>query len=127
METSSNLMCLEKQIKRIDRLFLRFAAMYGHAWRSLFKDDEFLAYTKREWMASLEKFDNSTLCIALDHCSKNERYPPSLPLFVETCASKSKRHKFFQRDEEEKRSDPTVARMHLNNIRNILNMSQRSE
>src|SRR3990167_10930685 len=78
--TSSISMESEKLRKRVDQLFLRFAAIYGHIWRSLYKSDEFLAYTKQEWMSDLDKFNSTVLDHALMHCKQQESYPPSLPL-----------------------------------------------
>lgn len=53
MTTSSTLAPTEEGRKRIDRLFLRFAAMYGQVWRSQFKSDEFLVFVKGEWQQGL--------------------------------------------------------------------------
>lgn len=94
-------------------------------WKSLFKNDEFLAYTKQEWMGSLEKFDNVILEKALLHCKEKESYPPSLPLFVEICKSHARHHEHIDKKEEQATCDPAIARMHLDKIREMLNMKHR--
>ena len=115
----------EKLRKRVDQLFLRFAAIYGHMWKSLYKSDEFLAYTKQEWMDSLEKFDSNILDKALLHCKEKESYPPSLPLFVEICKSCVRRHDNIDKQEAPHKCDPAIARMHLDQLRAMLNMKPR--
>ena len=39
--------------KRIDLLFSKFAAFYGHIWRSQFKDEVFFKFAKKEWVDAL--------------------------------------------------------------------------
>ena len=73
--------------KRIDRLFLRLAAIYGHLWSNLYKSEEFLNCTKQEWREGLQTFDNVTLGKALEHCRASVNYPPTLPMFIEVCKS----------------------------------------
>ena len=124
--TSSTSTESEKLRKRIDQLFLRFAAVYGHMWRSLYKSDEFLAYTKQEWIGSLEKFDSTILNQALVHCKEKEPYPPSLPLFVEICKSFTRSPDgFAEKKGESQKADPAIARMHLDKMRALLNMKPR--
>ena len=95
-------------------------------WRSLYKSDEFLAYTKQEWMSDLDKFNSTVLDHALMHCKQQESYPPSLPLFVEICKTYVKRQDDFARKEEmQPTADPAVARAHLDKMRAILNMKPR--
>lgn len=114
-------MGLEKQNKRIDQLFLRLTAIYGHLWRSLYKNDEFLAYTKREWRSGLEKFDGVVIGKALLYCRQHESYPPSLPLFIELCSSNMRRNNYFKREKKLK-GDRSIAHQYLKQMRHILNM-----
>src|SRR3990167_11156990 len=52
--TSSSCRNIAKASKRIDGLFSRFAAIYGHVWRSQFKDEDyFLPFAKKEWQVAL--------------------------------------------------------------------------
>ena len=115
----------ERLRKRVDQLFLRFAAIYGHMWKSLYKSDEFLAYTKQEWMSSLDKFDSSVIDKAFLHCKEKESYPPSLPLFVEICKSYARHQDSVSQTTEQPKCDPAVARMHLDKMRAMLNMKSR--
>ncbi|RAP38515.1 hypothetical protein B1207_01105 [Legionella quinlivanii] len=41
---------------RIDTLFRRFAAIYGHAWWSVYKSEGLLELTKQEWSESLSPY-----------------------------------------------------------------------
>ncbi|TIE36073.1 Vir protein, partial [Legionella pneumophila] len=45
-----------KAERRIDLLFSKFAAFYGHVWRSQFKDEVFLKFAKKEWQEALSDF-----------------------------------------------------------------------
>lgn len=83
--TSSNLTATEDNIKRIDRLFLNFAAMYGHVWRGQFKSDEFLAFAKKEWQEGLAMYSDNILDLARKLCRKTREMPPTLPKFIEFC------------------------------------------
>ena len=42
--------------KLIETLFSKFAAFYGHIWRSQFKNEGFLEFAKREWQEGLSGF-----------------------------------------------------------------------
>lgn len=95
MTTSSNLAPTEEGRKRIDRLFLRFAAMYGQVWRSQFKSDEFLVFVKGEWQQGLLTYADNILDLAIDLCRKNKELPPTLPQFIDFCKNCSKRSSFL--------------------------------
>ena len=123
--TSSTSVDTETQKKRIDRLFLRFAAMYGHVWRSLYKSDDFLAFTKSEWLKGLKKFGDSIFESALQYSLKHWEYPPTLPQFTECCRAYSKQGQYDKPCTIYKPSSPEVAHAHLSKIKTILNQSVR--
>lgn len=122
MATSSNSAPTEEHRKRIDRLFLRFAAMYGPIWRSQFKSDEYLDFVKREWQAGLFGYAETILELAIEVCRKNKELPPTLPQFIDFCKNCSKKNSFFVRDESPKNNNPEVAKTHLLKMKQILNM-----
>ncbi|HBD9275127.1 TPA: Vir protein [Legionella pneumophila] len=122
MTTSSTLAPTEEGRKRIDRLFLRFAAMYGQVWRSQFKSDEFLVFVKGEWQQGLLAYADHVLELAIDLCRKNKELPPTLPQFIDFCKNCSKRSSFFVPDEDPKNNNPEVAKTHLLKMKHILNM-----
>lgn len=94
-------------------------------WKSLYKSEEFLSYTKREWQKGLEKFNQDVLEKAVVHCSEKEPYPPSLPLFIEICKSHLRLPVKASDIEKHQPCDPNVAHQHLEKIRQILNMKHR--
>lgn len=115
-------MPIEESRKRIDRLFLRFAAMYGPVWRSQFKSDEFLAFVKGEWQQGLSGYEDKALELAIEFCRKTKELPPTLPQFIEFCKNCCKRSTFFVREELPKSHNPEVAKTHLLKIKQLLNM-----
>jgi hypothetical protein len=113
--------------KRVERLFLRFSAMYGHVWRSIYKTDESLSYTKKTWADELMRFEDKSLEHALRACMQACSFPPTLPQFIEFCKSHQKSDGFFQSKDELKKPEPAIAKMHLEKIKSILNMKPREE
>lgn len=84
--TSSNCSNTAKADKRIDLLFARFAAIYGHIWRSQFKDEAFLTFAKKEWHEALEEFPDAVLIEATSNCWKEyDEFPPTLPQLWQAC------------------------------------------
>lgn len=106
---------------------MRLAVIYGHLWKSLYQTEEFLNFAKQEWQGSLKSFEDVTLDKAILHCKQHESYPPSLPMFVDICKSKTKNETYFTNNTRDaKPSSPEVARMHLNQMREMLNVSSPS-
>ena len=122
-QTSSTSAITEKHSKRIDQLFLRFAAMYGHVWKSLYKSDEFLAFTKLEWLNALIRFDDEVITKALAHSQHHWAYPPTLPQFIECC--KAHDNKVFVLQPRASSRNLDTAHAALNKIRTLLNMKTR--
>lgn len=86
MPVKQELSSVEDEVSpRIDRLFLKFAAFYGYVWRNLYKNSEFLQFSKLEWQKALLEFDDSTLEAALVLCSKTKELPPTLSQFIDIC------------------------------------------
>ncbi|MGQ3892049.1 Vir protein [Legionella sp. CNM-4043-24] len=107
----------------MDSLFLRLAAMYGHIWRSLYKSEEFLAFTKNEWAEGLMRFDDAIIEKSLAHCCNHWEYPPTLPQFVECCKAYSVQAKHETPIKKFKPASQIVANTHLSKIKSILNMN----
>ena len=74
-----------KAEKRIDLLFSRCAAFYGHIWRSQFKDEVFLKFAKKEWQEALSEFTDEVLTKAVLNCREFYEMPPTLPQMRQCC------------------------------------------
>jgi hypothetical protein len=82
---SSNFKNIYKVEKRIDLLFSKFAAFYGHVWRSQFKDEVFLKFAKEEWQEALGVFSDEVLAKAILNCREFYEMPPTLPQVIQCC------------------------------------------
>ena len=120
--TSSNSADIAKHKKRIHNLFLRLAAIYGHVWKSLYKSDEFLTFTKNEWLDGLKEYEDSTIDKALLNCRNQWEYPPSLPQFIEGCKQFTSRNKGIYTPPKVQKGDPEIAAIYMKKIKSILNM-----
>ena len=74
-----------RENRRIDVLFSKFAAFYGHIWRSQFKDEGFLGFAKKEWREALHEFSDEVLIKAIRNCSEFYVMPPTLSQMVQCC------------------------------------------
>ena len=72
-------------------LFSKFAAFYGHLWRSQFKDEGFLGFAKKEWRAGLYEFSDEVLIKAIQTCSEFYLMPPTLAQMLVCCQKLKKR------------------------------------
>jgi len=81
-------------------LFLKFAAFYGHVWRSSFKNDDFLAFTKNEWLQGLARFNDEQVNKAIELCRENNVFPPTLPEFIGFCKQFKKIEHIYARKKE---------------------------
>ena len=93
--TSSHSSGVYKADKRIDLLFSKFAAFYGHVWRSQFKDEVFFVFAKKEWQAALKDVSDATLTKAIFYCRDFYELPPTLPQVVQCCKELSKQPSFY--------------------------------
>lgn len=101
-------------------LFSKFAAFYGHVWRSQFKDEAFLNFAKREWQQALEQFSNAVLDKAILHCRDNYELPPTLAQVSQYCKGLKKRDDFYVRGVPFVRGDRNVADFHLAQCKKFL-------
>lgn len=80
----------DKAEKRIDLLFSKFAAFYGHVWRSQFKDEAFLKFAKKEWQDALGGYSDAVLTKAILSCREFYELPPTLPQMLQCCKDAKK-------------------------------------
>lgn len=76
-------------------LFSRFAAFYGHVWRSQFKDDVFLRFAKEEWLDALSQFSDVILDKSILQCRDFYELPPTLPQLLRCCREIKKQMSFY--------------------------------
>lgn len=81
--------------KLIETLFSKFAAFYGHLWRSQFKNEGFLEFAKKEWQEGLSGFSELVLNKAIMQCRESYELPPSLPQMIACCRAIKKRNHFY--------------------------------
>ena len=104
----------EEYDKRMDTLFSRFAAIYGHVWISSYPTEVSLKFAKCEWSDALTRFDNQVMKQALIDIREHNKFPPTLPEFIACCKEKLARRKITTVDKKEiQPTDPKVARKHL--------------
>lgn len=108
----------------IDRLFLKLAAIYGNTWRNLFKSQEFLEFSKHEWLEALSEFEETVLFQAVTACREHRPFPPTIPEFIDACKKLRKKDAFFHASKTHTPPDRQVAHQHLYQIKSILNMKQ---
>lgn len=101
-------------------MFSRFAAFYGHVWRSQFKDEDFLEFAKKEWLEALRSFDNDILLKAIVSCRESIDMPPTLPQMVELCRKIKKRNDFFIASSNAKPAKSEVVALHIKRCRELL-------
>ena len=98
--TSSSSNDINSQSKRIDLMFSRFAAFYGHVWRSQFKHEGFLEFAKKEWMDGLAQFSDEAVNKAILSCREFCEMPPTLPQVIGYCKQVKKRYEFYVADKQ---------------------------
>ena len=92
---SSSLNNTEKADKRIDLLFSKFSAFYGHVWRSQFKDEVYLKFAKKEWQEALNDFSDVVFNRAIVQCRDFYELPPTLPQLLQCCRQIKKQITFY--------------------------------
>lgn len=100
-------------------MFLKFAAFYGYVWKNLFKSDEFLAFSKKEWGEGLKSYSDETLAKVILHCRDYLEYPPTLPQMINYCRKEIKRNNYFKAETIEI-AKPQVRESHMVSIKNKL-------
>lgn len=120
--TSSSSATPEVHDKRIDTLFSRLGAIYGHIWWSNFQNERGLAGAKKEWFDALLRFDNQILKETLLMLREGRGYPPTLPQFIEDCkAVQGRRIPRPMNQDSNKPASREVAEMHLKAMLKKLN------
>lgn len=76
-------------------MFSRFAAFYGHVWRSQFKNEGFLEFAKKEWLEGLAQFSDEAVNHAILNCRDHCEMPPTLPQVIGYCKQIKKRQSFY--------------------------------
>lgn len=98
-----------REQKRIDLLFSKFAAFYGHIWRSQFKDEVFLKFAKKEWHEGLSMFTDDVFREAILGCREQYEMPPTLPQMIYYCKQIKKRKEFRVKEEHIRAQESIVA------------------
>jgi hypothetical protein len=68
----------------IDRLFARFATLYGKHWLDLWQQIP-MEQVRAAWSEALSVCDGQQIRMGLEHCSTHNKYPPTAPEFVSLC------------------------------------------
>ena len=108
------------QRKCIDMMFSKFASFYGHVWRSLFKHEWFLDFTKKEWVEGLSSFSDEVINKAVIHCRDYCEMPPTLPQVIILCRQIKKRNEFYVATQDQTPTNMTVVNRHLNQCKAFL-------
>lgn len=106
--------------KLIETLFSKFAAFYGHIWRSQFKSEGFLDYAKKEWIEGLSGFSDSIVNKAILQCRDFYELPPSLPQMIACCREIKKRTQFYVVKKNHVPAKQEVVVTHLKTCKEIL-------
>jgi hypothetical protein len=117
---SSSSSDIYKVEKRIDLLFSKFAAFYGHVWRSQFKDEVFFKFAKKEWQEALAAFTDEVLTKAILNCREFYEMPPTLPQVVQSCRQIKKQTFVDVEKEVYVPANPDVVRSCLQKCREYL-------
>lgn len=84
-----------------------------------------LDIARLEWSEGLQEFDNQILKLALERTKKTLQYPPSLPLFYETCISikkgvQARQDALSKKTEPHTPTDPKIVQFHINEMKKHL-------
>lgn len=117
---SSNFKSSFKAEKRIDLLFSKFAAFYGHIWRSQFKDEVFFNFAKKEWQEALSDFTDAVLTKAILNCREFYELPPTLPQLLQCCKQIKKQEAFYIVKQAYEPANKAIVASHLQRCKEIL-------
>lgn len=118
--TSSASNVTDNSKKRIDNLFSRFAVFYGNLWRSQFKSEGFLEFSKNEWLEGLRLFNDDTLNQAILACRDFQKMPPSLPQMIGFCRDIKRKTSFYVADTDHQPASPKVVEAHIKQCKAFL-------
>lgn len=110
----------DRQRKRIDRLFLKFTAFYGHIWRSQFKHEDFISFAKNEWQVGLQRFDDQVLDSVTVRCREHCEFPPTLSQFIMFCRQAALPTTRKRKLRVVNPSSPEKSKQHLNQLKEML-------
>jgi len=99
---------INRDARRIDVLFSKFAAFYGHILRSQFKDEVFLNFAKKEWQEGLKAFTDAIVEEATKGCRDFYEMPPTLPQMIHYCREIKKRKEFRVKAADTRASEAVV-------------------
>ncbi|AUH73987.1 Vir protein [Legionella sainthelensi] len=102
-------------------MFSKFAAFYGHLWRSQFKSEGFLEFAKREWQEGLSGFNEHIINKAIMQCREYYELPPSLPQMIACCRAIKKRNNFYVVEKEHIQAKQEIVLAQLTKCKEILN------
>ena len=123
-KTSSNSNDINSEIRRIDLLFSKFAAFYGHIWRSQFKDEAFLVFAKKEWREALTEFSDDVFDKAILSCREFYELPPTLPQMILCCRQIKRRVIHVVKQSEPVSVNQEWVALHLKKCREMLGQNQ---
>ncbi|WP_229669331.1 Vir protein [Legionella impletisoli] len=126
-QTSSNSKQGEQIAPRINLLFSKFAAFYGHVWRSQFKSEGFMEFAKREWQEALSRFSDEIFNQAVFTCRDFCEMPPTLPQLMQICRDIKKRTSFWTTQSDYTRPDSAIVQAQLQRCKAILAGQQREK
>ena len=102
-------------------MFSRFAAFYGHVWRSQFKSEGFLEFAKGEWTEGLRRFTDEVLDKVIIDCRDFYEMPPTLPQVIKSCRDQKRRTDVYVADDSLRPAKPEVILFQLKRCQDILN------
>lgn len=117
---SSSFQNTYKADRIIDLLFSKFAAFYGHVWRSQFKDENFLKFAKKEWQEALKDFNEAVITKAILSCLEFYEMPPTLPQMRQSCRQIKNSHFVNVVTEEYVPANPAIVLSCLQQCKEIL-------
>lgn len=118
--TSSSLSEPHNASRRIELMFSKFAAFYGHIWRSQFKDEGFFSFAKKEWQVALDEFSDEILTKAILNCREFYELPPTLPQMVMCCRQIKKQNSFFVEEKDYVPVSKEVVAFYVNKCKEML-------
>lgn len=116
----SNSNDINSEIRRIDLLFSKFAAFYGHIWRSQFKDEAFLVFAKKEWREALTEFSDEIFDKAILSCREFYELPPTLPQMILCCRQIKKRLTYYVKQSESTPVNREASALYLKRCKEML-------
>lgn len=96
------------------------AAIYGHLWKGLFREKQFIQFAKKEWASALVEFSDDVIFEAVVLSRQRFEMPPTLPQFVQLCYRAKPVVLNEEEDVNDQKRSAAVAEIHLDKIASIL-------